>query len=1155
VLHPSFVTVTGYFGERVTPSGFIIVPASVDGVTTSMRFLVVPGSGPILLGREAIATLAPLRESLKYTLLGQGCDYHRDRGSADLVAHQEVSTPGVVESPLLSQLLGEFEDVFADSLGVYNGPPVELTLKEGVVPKFYRARPVPMALRAAVESEINKGVKDGIYRPIEFSQWATPLVVVAKKGGKVRLCGDYRSTVNASILPDPYPLPRISDMLARLGGKKYFTKMDVRQAYQQVRLTPRSARIAAVNTHKGLFAVDRLPFGTISSSGVFQRIMDTMFADLDDVMAYQDDILIATSTIEQHLQVLAEVLSRLRKANLRLVKDKCEFMVSSVTYLGFQVGQCGILPAKDNVHAIVNMPPPQNVSELRSFMGMVQFYLHFLPHFTEKAEELRALLAADVPWQWSSIHQSIFDRIKQMIVSADCLSHYSLTLPLVLVVDASPVGVGAVLNHVMSDGREAPVLYASKSLSPTQRRYSQTDREALAIVYAVQKFHQFLSGRHFKIITDHKPLLGIFGSDRPTPNIISPKLLRWSLILAGYDYVLEHRAGLDIPTADALSRLPLPTDRQIPDWERELEEDTASIAFLSQDAIVTPMQLEFATLMDAELQHVVHALRHGWPQQVDPILTPYKSRGAELSLRGDIVLWGQRAIIPLTLRTRVMQLLHEGHVGIVAMKNRAAMTIWWPGITKHIEDHVARCEICQKTQHAPPRNEPVLWPRPSRPWGRVHLDFAGPVKGKMFLIIVDAFSGWMHVEATNGATSAVVIATLRRKCADFGLPDTIVSDNAPTFSSAEFKGFVNRNGFTHLFSPAYHPQSNGRAERAVQTFKGKLTKLGMTDLQQQLDRFLFYQHSTPGADGISPAMLMLKGRFRTHLDVLRPHHDASHYHVRGAANRRFSSGADVWMRSYKRGDPPWIQAVVIRRRGEVVYDVKESQTQQLTQRHVNQLRPRLPADVQRIPTKSQETSDKPVPETAQVGTWNPIPVTGPSIPISWKGPLPTSTASPVESSSPPVTSGPVVHRSDAQVPEPAPFAPLTPAGSNAVHHTQPRPPTPAPEFIAMWNRQLQIEDALDRRFGDLEQQVVTAQQTPPQRRSSIQEMVTPAVQSPNGSGYQTPDDPSSSDNSPDSSDIPDDEEYLPSRESLGEYHRQVTNDPLRNITIRRGKRR
>ena len=310
-----------------------------------------------------------------------------------------------------------------------------------------------------------------------------------------------------------------------------------------------------INTHKGLFRYTRLPFGESVAPSVFQRTLERLLAGIPNICIFLDDILVTGTTEAEHMDNLRLVLQRLQNAGLKVNKQKCEFFRSSVTYLGHRIDRHGLHPTTEKVQAIRNAPNPTNVKELKAWLGLVNYYGRYMENLSSKLAPLYMLLKKGVKWMWNKAQEDAFIEAKEALQSDALLVHFDPNKPLVLACDASPYGCGAVLSHQMPDGTERPIAYASRSLSVAEKNYSRLDREALNLIFGVKKFHQYLYGAHFTLLTDQRPLLGLLGENRPIPPNASGRIQRWALVLAGYNYTIRHRSGSTHENCDALSRL------------------------------------------------------------------------------------------------------------------------------------------------------------------------------------------------------------------------------------------------------------------------------------------------------------------------------------------------------------------------------------------------------------------------------------------------------------------------------------------------------------------------------------------------------------------------------------------------------------------------
>ena len=893
-----------YTGQQIQVLGECTVTVKHKDRSANLPLLIVAGDGPILFGRN---WLRPL-----------GLDF------------EEILRVNMLRPTSRTDVLKQHEKLFRDELGRLEGQKVHVSVKEEAQPRFSKARQVPFALKAKVESELQRLESTGVLEKVTFSRWASPIVPVVKSSGNIRICGDYKATVNPSLLPDCYPLPRVEELFTKLTGGKTFSKLDLSNAYQQLELDDESRELTTINTTKGLYQFTRCPYGISTAPSIFQRTMDSLLADIPQTAVFLDDVLVTGNSEEEHLANLNAVMTRLENAGLRLRKEKCMFFAPEVVYLGHRITESGLQPTLDKVQAVVDAPDPRNTTELKSFLGLVNYYGKFIPQLSTIEAPLNRLLNKDVQWSWGTAQRNAFQILKQQLMSAEVLVHFNPELPLILSCDASPYGVGAVLAHRMNDGTERPVAFASRSLAPAEKNYSQLDREGLSVIFGVKKFHQYIYGRDITVCTDHKPLLGLFGESRAIPALASSRIQRWSLTLAAYRYKLVYKPGAANANADGFSRLPLPErPESTPD-----PADYVLIMNHMESTSVNPDKIRQWTQRDPVTSQVYECVLNGWPYECpDKDLAPYFTRRDELSVHDGCIMWGSRVIVPPQGRNFIIEELHDTHPGISRMKSLARSYVWWPKIDRDLETKAKQCRSCQSTQKAPAVAPLHPWEFPSKPWSRLHIDYAGPfMGGYMFLIVVDAYSKWMEVYPMRTATSQATIEKLRCAFATHGLPDIIVSDNGTCFTSAEFAEFVQCNGIKHVRSAPFHPASNGLAERAVQTFKESMKK--MTDnssIETKVSRFLFRYRITPHTTtGQSPAQLLMNRQPKNRLALARPsiekrvqskQEEQKRGHDKRTKQRTFNVGDAVYARNFARGSK-WLPGQIVAKRGPLSFTIK-----------------------------------------------------------------------------------------------------------------------------------------------------------------------------------------------------------------------------------------
>ncbi|XP_056612166.1 uncharacterized protein K02A2.6-like [Triplophysa dalaica] len=637
---------------------------------------------------------------------------------------------------------------------------------------------------------------------------------------------------------------------------------------------------------------------------------------------------------QEHMEVLEEVLKRLQAYNLRVRRDKCVFFQSSVSYLGHIIDAEGIHPMKEKTDAIEKAAVPKNVTELRSFLALLNYYGKFIANLSTLIQPMTELLHKDVPWVWSDKCQAAFLSAKRHLMSNTVLVHFDAELPLVLACDASPVGVGAVISHRMRDGSERPIAFASRMLTKTERNYAQIEKEALGLVFGVMKFHDYLFGRQFTLITDHKPLLKILGPKTGVPTLAAARMQRWSLILSAYRYEIQYKRSEQHGNADALSRLP------IQDVDSVRSGGVFKVSYLD-DLPVTATEIAQETEMDSVLTQVKEHVMRGWPKHCpDDMFKPYFSKRFELSVEQGCLLWGYRVLIPKTLQGRLLAELHDNHWGMVKMKSLARSFVWWPSLDVNIEVLVSQCDVCQQ-QRSMPAPVPVhTWKWSSAPWERIHLDFA-EYQQQMFLVVMDAYARWPEIFPMQTCTSTKTIDVLRNLFAAYGLAREVVTDNGPQFTSVEFEEFLLLNGVKHTKSPAYHPASNGLAERLVQNLKRALAKNkagGGKSLQHCVANFLYGYRNTPHtATHKTPAELFLKRSVRTRLSLYNLRElwlDQCDPYKTTYKPGKVTVGQAVLVKNYSGGEK-WLKGTISKVLGPVTYMVDVNGN--CVKRHVNQM--------------------------------------------------------------------------------------------------------------------------------------------------------------------------------------------------------------------------
>ena len=649
----------------------------------------------------------------------------------------------------------------------------------------------PLNNRKIIDETIDEMLDAKVIRRSR-SPWSFPVVIVDKKDGSKRFCVDFRK-LNQVTKKNSYPLPVIDDILALLGKAKYFTSLDLKSGYWQVLMNESDKEKTAFACHRGLFEFNVMPFGLSNAPAVFQELMSVVLQGLGDfAIAYLDDILVFSPTLEDHLQHLDTIFDRLRKHDLKLKLKKCNFLESETNYLGFIIGKDGIKPDPKKVEAIRSLPIPTCVREVRSFIGMSSYYRRFIPNFSEIAEPIIALTKKHAHYKWSAKHDEAFQYLKDSLSVVPLLAYPDTNKPYTLYTDASGTCIGACLTQscdvaediIPNVSNEKPIYYLSHKLSKTQCKWSTVEKEAYAIHFALQKLDHYLHGAQFVIKTDHKPLKYLLES--PMQN---KKIQLWALSMAGYNCTIEYIAGTTNTCADLLSRRPdEPGHCQEENLTEELDLDVndntfqvdvinsnefepkkfASCDVPFDDSLVKPddclpgLDMISEQNKDDELLELKTILVHGEPSKevqhrylvVDNVV--YYLTDPD----GDTVL---RLYVPKHLRALVVKQYHDdnGHMGVQKTFDCIRQKYFWPNLFKELYQYVSSCTVCQTRslqKIRQPLQETDILPYPM---AKLSLDLSGPypktMSGNKYIIaFVDWFSGWPEAFAVPDKTADTV---------------------------------------------------------------------------------------------------------------------------------------------------------------------------------------------------------------------------------------------------------------------------------------------------------------------------------------------------------------------------------------------------------------
>lgn len=786
------------------------------------------------------ACVTVVASSKSYGLLGR-----------DLLSHFKFSAAG------MEDINSAAADTTVEPLPAMKIDPVTIDIDDPSKLKFVKARPVPLPMRDRVKQHLQHLEQQGIIKPVTSSRYASPVVWVRKRNGDLRMCADFKVHVNQAVKSDAFPMPSTETIFTGLDKSRVFAKLDLTDAYSQVPLNKASREVCTINTVNGLYELTRLPKGMKNSSALFQRAMESILKDIPGVIIYQDDILVHAETSDQLARRVTSVLRRFEEKNVAINKSKSVLNSSKIRFLGHLLTPEGVRPDPDILSKILSCSPPQNRHELESFLGLINYFGRMVPQFSDLVSPLHRLRKKDVEFVWDKTAQASFDSILRILGEPPLLRPYSLQKEVTLTTDASERAIGGVLTQ---EGH--PVMYVSRALTPAEGRYSNIEREALSIVWCCLRLSQLLLGRRFTLVTDHRPLIRIYGG-ASLPKVASSRITRWAILLQRFDFDIRYKAGNLIAHADALTRLKIRSD--------ECHAEDFVINGVYEENVTKDIMCRAKSLIpnDEVALRVMERVEAADWRNVRMGERPFFRARKQLRVENALLFMGDRLYLPTSMRKDAFCAAHELHTGYKATYERLRQTVWWPGMFRNVRDWVLSCSLCSTARpRLPPKTE-ASWPR-GLPFQRIHADWCHvPGEGNL-LLLVDAESGWIEATLLKERTTEKVISCLSTLCSRFGVPKTLVSDNGPEFTSEALNQWCARNGIVKVESPPYHQQSNGVAERGVQTIKRSLAawRLELVHLPfaEYLKRVLLHHRACfRRRDGRTPAEVVFGRNLRVPL--------------------------------------------------------------------------------------------------------------------------------------------------------------------------------------------------------------------------------------------------------------------------------------------------
>ena len=709
-----------------------------------------------------------------------------------------------------------------------------------------RCYPYSPKVKEDLYSQVREMLESGVIEP-SSSGWSSPVVMVKKANGKYRFCIDFRK-VNAVSTADAYPLPRMDSILRKLQKARYISTLDLSSAYHQIPLKESSRPVTALTVPgMGLFHFKRLPYGMSTAGASFQRLIDMVIGpELEPhAFSYLDDVIIVSETFEEHMRWLEHVLDRIRQAGLTINREKSVFCQGEAKYLGVIVNRDGFRPDPAKIEPVLNFPAPKNLRQLRRFLGMASWYRRFLKNLAALSEPLSRLTNKGRKYEWGEEQQEAFEKIKALLASAPMIQSPRFDEQFVIQTDASDTGIGAVLFQII-DGAERVLEFASRILTSAERNYSVTERECLAVVWAIKKFRAYVEGYEFKVITDHSSLKWLCNLHNPTG-----LLARWALELQGYRFIVEHKKGALNHVPDALSRM--------------YEEDEGEGPSIASIAWAVSTKDEWYLRLLREVTE--DPTRYPRFKVIGGQLYSYNPDPLVQEVLGDDDAW--KIVVPSENRKEVLQECHDdptsGHLGREKTLARAALRYFWPKMEAYVTQYVRQCQICQQCKPEQRAPAGLMGHRVvERPWQVVAGDIMGPLcksrRGYEYVLVFqDLFTRWVEcVPLRKVKGEAVLKELVERVFLRYGTPEVFLSDNGTEFKNRVIDEYLAKKGVHHTTIPPYYPRANPveRVNRTLKTMIVSFVEESHQRWDEHLHELVFaYNTAKQSSTRLSPALL------------------------------------------------------------------------------------------------------------------------------------------------------------------------------------------------------------------------------------------------------------------------------------------------------------
>lgn len=959
-------------GEKLNSIGVLYLPVKFNDQTHTLEVYIVPNiKHSLILGMDFWRLFGLFPKHLDSFIYYKDSDAifttELDQQSQNLHSYDHLTNE---QKLTVDSLITQFYDISYEAKGLGRTNLITHAIDTGdaapIRQRYYRMSPVKQ--RNLVE-QLDQMLSEDVVEPCE-SPWSSPVLLTPKKNGELRLCLDSRK-LNTITKKDAYSLPYISEILDNLRDCKYLSSLDLSKSFWQIMIREEDrCKTAFYVPSRGTFQFKCMPFGLTNAPATQQRLVDMLFYGPEfehRVFVFVDDVIIISNNFEQHISLLERVLDKLKAANLTINFEKSQFFRTKLKYLGYIVDSNGLNADPEKVESIMNYPTPSNRKEVRRFLGTASWYRRFIPNFSAIAGPLNKLTSQGKtapPFSWSPAADEAFNKLKSCLISAPILSCPDYAKAFEVHTDASDYGIGAVLTQTLG-GTEKVIAYMSKSLSPQERNYSATEREALAVLTAIEHWRCYLeNGVKFTVFTDHSSLKWFLNLNNPTG-----RLARWGVRLSAYNFDIKHRRGADNIVPDSLSRA-------VP-----ISAIDAPVSSQTKDSWYLNLFNGCQKSPTSFLNYRVESNKlFRFMKSLNPLTREF--------------MW--KEVIPHENRQEIIRQNHSeptaGHLGIFKTHKRLSLNYFWPGMLQDVTNFVTNCDACLAHKHP---NHATLGTmgRPkdcSRPFQMISMDLVGPLpvsrKQNTFLLVITCcFSKYCVLFPIRRATADIIARILEDNIfLVHGIPSTVLMDNGKQFTSNTIRNLLSSYNIPNVFyTPLYTPQVNTveRYNKTIMTAVSTFIESEHRTWDSNIPKIQFALNSAVNeVTGYTPSFLVfgrelvccgshyidpdLEGHIvftprdsyaenlgtlhkifdRVQLSLIKAHsRNSTHYNLR-RKNVDFNVGDYVWKRTFyhsskddrfcKKLAPKYIKCRIIGKKSKLVYDLEDTSGRNLGLWHV-----------------------------------------------------------------------------------------------------------------------------------------------------------------------------------------------------------------------------